>query len=409
MNTPNIHSRSVPVSIAVALGLVTLLGPASIDMYLPSIPVIANDMGTNYAAVQITLTVFLLAMGGGQLIFGPVIDALGRRRPLLIAIVTFIISSLWAASAQSVESLILARFLQGMAASLALVTAMSSVRDVAEGVAAARLFALLMTVQGIGPVLAPALGGLIGEWFGWRAVFLTLAALGLVVLVNSTICLKEVLPREKRTSMNFLWVARTYVSIVSDRAFLLPALSLSFVFFFLFTYIGGASYAYQNTYGISSRDFGLVFGATGFAVLVGAMASGRLVLHFRIEMLALGSVLAMLAGAVIGLVSALTSIGLPGIVIGMFISLGGLGVAEATLMSIAFATRRTALGASAAILGAFPLMVGAGATSLAAIVVESGVILWLSFLTLSGLIAALLTFASVRMVAHSGMKVELQH
>lgn len=403
------HSPSVPASIAVALGLVTLLGPAAIDMYLPSIPVIASDMGTNYAAVQITLTVFLLAMGAGQLFFGPVIDAFGRRRPLLIAIVAFIASSVWAASAQSVESLILARSLQGLAASLALVTAMSSVRDVAEGVAAAQLFALLMTVQGLGPVLAPALGGLIGEGLGWRAVFLTLAALGVVVLVNTVIQLRETLPIEKRASLNVMSVMRTYVEIVSFRAFLLPALSLSFAFFFLFAYIGGAAYAYQTGYGLSSRDFGLVFGATGFAVLVGAMGSGKLVTRFRIEMLALGGVLAMFTGAIIGLVSALTSIGLPGIVVGMFIALGGLGIAEATLMSIAFAARSTALGASAAILGAFPLMVGAASTSLAAVVVEMGVVHWLCFLTVAGLMAVILTLASVRMVAKSGMKVELQH
>lgn len=403
------HSPSVPASIAVALGLVTLLGPAAIDMYLPSIPVIASDMGTNYAAVQITLTVFLLAMGAGQLFFGPVIDAFGRRRPLLIAIVAFIASSVWAASAQSVESLILARSLQGLAASLALVTAMSSVRDVAEGVAAAQLFALLMTVQGLGPVLAPALGGLIGEWLGWRAVFLTLAGLGVVVLVNTVIQLRETLPIEKRASLNVMSVMRTYVEIVSFRAFLLPALSLSFAFFFLFAYIGGAAYAYQTGYGLSSRDFGLVFGATGFAVLVGAMGSGKLVTRFRIEMLALGGVLAMFTGAIIGLVSALTSIGLPGIVVGMFIALGGLGIAEATLMSIAFAARSTALGASAAILGAFPLMVGAASTSLAAVVVEMGVVHWLCFLTVAGLMAVILTLASVRMVAKSGMKVELQH
>ena len=403
------HSPSVPASIAVALGLVTLLGPAAIDMYLPSIPVIASDMGTNYAAVQITLTVFLLAMGAGQLFFGPVIDTFGRRRPLLIAIVAFIASSVWAASAQSVESLIFARSLQGLAASLALVTAMSSVRDVAEGVAAAQLFALLMTVQGLGPVLAPALGGLIGEWLGWRAVFLTLAALGVVVLINTVIQLRETLPLEKRASLNVMSVMGTYVEIVSFRAFLLPALSLSFAFFFLFAYIGGAAYAYQTGYGLSSRDFGLVFGATGFAVLVGAMGSGKLVTRFRIEMLALSGVLAMFIGAIIGLVSALTSIGLPGIVVGMFIALGGLGISEATLMSIAFAARNTALGASAAILGAFPLMVGAASTSLSAIVVELGVVHWLCFLTVAGLMAVILTLASVRMVAKSGMKVELQH
>lgn len=398
-----------PLRIAVALGLITLLGPASVDMYLPSIPVMANDLSTQYATVQLTLTVFLLAMGGGQLVFGPVIDALGRRRPLILAIAFFVVTSLWAASAQSVESLITARFVQGLAASLALVTAMSSVRDVTEGVRAAQLFALLMTIQGLGPVLAPAVGGMIGESFGWRSVFNALAIVGCVVAINTLAYLPESLPREQRASLNLVAVMRTYAGIVSNRRFVLPGLSLAVAFFFLFAYIGGASYAYQACYGLSPRNFGFVFGATGTAVLIGAMASAKLVTTFRIEALALAGILAMLAGAVIGLVSALSGIGLPGIVVGMFIALAGLGIAEATLMSIALATRTTALGASAALLGAVPLMLGAGATPLAAMIAEIGAAHWLGFLVVAGLVASVLTLATLRMLAKDGLKVELQH
>lgn len=396
-------------SIALALGLITLLGPAAIDMYLPSLPVMATELGAPFSTMQLTLTVFLLAMGAGQLVFGPVIDAFGRRRPLLAAVLMFVASSLWAAAAGSVESLILARFLQGLAASLALVTAMSSVRDVTEGVAAAQLFALLMTIQGLGPVLAPAVGGLIGHSHGWRAVFVTLALLGAVVLANCVLNLGETLPREKRSALNMTGVLRTYLEIVSSARFILPGLSLALVFFFLFSYIGGASYVYQTSYGISSRDFGLLFGATGIAVLLGALGSAKLVTRFRIEVLALAGVMAMLVGALIGLASSLAGIGLPGIIAGMFLALAGLGIAEATLMSIALATRSTALGASAAVLGALPLVLGAIATPLTAVMAANGPAHWLGFLTVSGMVAAALTCASARMVARSGMRVDLQH
>lgn len=407
--TSQTSTSSLSLTIPVALGLITLLGPASIDMYLPSIPTMAAEMGAQYATMQLTLTVFLLAMGAGQLVFGPLVDALGRRRPLLVAISVFILAALWAAASQSVESLILARFVQGLAASLALVTAMSSVRDVAEGVVAAKLFALLMTIQGIGPVLAPALGGTIGAQAGWRAVFLSLAGLGIVVLVNTAFNLRETLPQHMRASPGLAGIVRTYADIVSDRKFLLPGLSLASAFFFLFAYIGGASYAYQTGYGLSSSSFGFVFGATGIAVLAGAMGSARLVAHFRIEKLALGAAFAMFAGAVVSLVSALAGAGLPGIVAGMFLSLGGLGMAEATLMSIALATRRVALGASAAVLGAFPLLLGSAATPLAAVVAGAGAVQWLGFLTIAGMVTALLTLATARAVAGSGIRVELQH
>ncbi|WP_303748482.1 multidrug effflux MFS transporter [Stenotrophomonas pigmentata] len=405
---PNPVANKSP-RIAITLGLITLLGPASIDMYLPSMPVMASELRAPFATVQLSLTVFLLAMGAGQLLFGPVIDALGRRRPLLLAIAVFVATSLWAAAANSVESLIIARFIQGLAASLALVTAMSSVRDVAEGVAAAQLFALLMTIQGLGPVLAPAAGGLIGEAFGWRAVFLALAAIGAVVLGNTLLNFSETLKPEDRAVLEPATVMHTYAGIVSSPRFLLPALALASVFFFLFAYIGAASYTYQTVYGMSGRGFGLVFGATGLAVLMGAMSSAKLVTRFRIEALAMAGVLMMLIGAGIGLLSTLSGVGLVGIVMGMFLALGGLGISEATLMSIALASRSTALGASAAVLGAAPLMLGAVATPLAAKVAQSSPTHWLGFLTLAGMLTVALTSASARMISRSGTRVDLQH
>ncbi|MEI2418422.1 multidrug effflux MFS transporter [Orrella sp. JC864] len=408
MNSSNPFPAAT-TAVAVALGLITLLGPASIDMYLPSLPAMANELGTDYATMQVTLTVFLLALGGGQVVFGPLIDALGRRRPLLVALGVFVATSAWAAFAQSVESLILARFFQGLSASLAIVTAMSSVRDVAEGVRATQIFALLMTVQGLGPVIAPALGGVIGSAMGWRAVFAVLAALGAAVIVSSFILLPESLPRAKRTPLRLGGIARTYAEILSDRRFLLPAASLTCAFVFLFAYIGGSSYAYQEFYGLTAASFGLVFGVTGLAVLVGAMASARLAARVRVEKLASAGTLGMLAGAAVALFSAVTGIGLPGIVLGMFIALAGLGIAEATLMSIALATRTTALGASAAVLGAVPMILGAAVTPFAALLVQEGASAWLGLLLAVVVLVTLLTFATLRMAQRIGLQAVSQH
>lgn len=407
--TSQSFSQTAPLGVALSLGLITAIGPASIDMYLPWMPAMAGEFGAPYAAIQLSLTVFLLAMGIGQLLFGPVIDACGRRKPLLLALAVFIAASFWAAGAQSVEGLILARLLQGLAASLALVTAVSSVRDVAEGAAAAQIFALLATIQGLGPVLAPALGGAIGAEFGWRAVFLALAAFGAAVLANSAFALRETLPPEDRAPLGLGAAARTYLEILSDRRFLPPALSLAFAFVFLFAYIGGAAHVYQAEYGISSRAFGFVFGGTGVAVLIGAMGGARLVRKFPIALLALVGASAMLAGIAIALLSALAGLGLPGIVAGLFVALAGFGLGETMLMSMALAVRDKALGASAALLGAVPLTLGAAATPLAAQAAEAGALWWLGLLLLGGSIAAGLTFASARAAAKSGAEIVARH
>jgi DHA1 family bicyclomycin/chloramphenicol resistance-like MFS transporter len=389
--------------LALSLGLVAVLGPAGIDMYLASMPEMAQQMNSSYASVQLSLTVFLLAMGAGQLLFGPLVDMVGRRRPLLAGIVLFIVAALWTSQASTVNELLVARFLQGMGAALTLVVALSTVRDVAEGVRATQLFALLMTIEGLAPVLAPALGGVIDAHFGWRAVMLTLAALGGVALLNTLFFLPETLPVSKRSAPS--GVMRTYLRIASDRQFLLPALALAAAFFFLFAYIGGAALVYQQTYGLAPDTFGLVFGATGSAVLFGAVTSARLVARHGVSRLGVAGTAAMLVGALIALASAMSGPSLAGVVAGMFVAMFGLGIAESTLMSMAMASQQRALGSTAALLGAFQLTIASAATPLAGALAQIGAVPWLTFLCALGLLVSLLALlarASARGNIHDG-------
>ena len=285
------------------------------------------------------------------------------------------------------QTLLLARLLQGMGAALTLVVVMSMVRDVADGVQAAQLFALLMTIVGLAPVLAPAVGGMLDAHYGWRAVMLALAALGALTLSNSTLFLPETLPAAKRVPP--AGALRIYARIAMQRAFLLPALARAASFFFLFAYIGGASLVYQ-------RDFGLVFGATGMAVLLGAMASGRLVSRFGVLRLSLAGACAMPGGAVLALAAAAMGWGLPGVLPGLFLALGGLGVAEATLMAMAMGSQQRSLGSTAALLGAIQMTMSSLATPVAASLAQLGPLPWLLFLTTAGLLVSWLALVSAR-------------
>lgn len=381
---------------AVSLALVTLLGPAGTDMYLSSLPDIVEELNGSTAYGQLTLTVYLLAMGAGQLIFGPITDAFGRRRPLLAALVVFLLASVWAATSPTMGVLLTARTLQGLAAALTLVVALSMVRDAAQGVRAAQLFALLMTIEGLAPVLAPTLGGFVDQHFGWRAVLLVLAGLAAIALANSTLNLRETLPAEHRSSLRLGTVLRTYGRIGKDSGFLLPALGLSAVFFFLFGYIGGAPFIYQGHFELDANTFGIVFGATGIAVMLGAVVAGRTVTRFGAGALGVAGTVCVTLGAVVGFVLTLLGAGLPGIVIGMFISLFGIGIAEATLMALAMASQQTSLGSTAALLGAFQLMISSAATPIAGAMVESGPLSWLVFLMVVGVVAVAIVVISVK-------------
>ena len=388
-NTP------VPARIAVALGLIGALGPSAVDMYLSSLPEIAREFEKTFASVQLTLTFFLLAMGAGQLLFGPTVDAYGRRKPLLVGLAIFTICSLGAAWAPSLEILIGFRFVQGLGSALTLVVIMSMVRDVSTGVAATKLFAMLMTIEGVAPILAPAAGGFVDAHYGWRAVMLVLAALGVAVFVNSWIALPETLARKNRVPLSIGTACRTYLAIARDRKFLMPTLAVSAVFFFLFAYIGGATLVYQESYGLSAQQFGLLFGATGVTIIFGAMIAGKMVSRLGLGKLSMWGVACMAMGAMISFASAASGVGLAGVVTGMAIALFGLGIAESTLMSLVMSSQEKALGSTAALLGAFQLSISSTATPVAGLMLQYGPEAWTALLAVSALGVCILTKISV--------------
>ncbi|MDQ8954289.1 multidrug effflux MFS transporter [Acinetobacter rudis] len=400
-------SQTSHIKLAASLALITVLGPLAIDMYLSSLPEIAIELGSSFANVQLTLTVFLLSMGLGQLIFGPITDAYGRKRPLMAGLVVFILMSLWAASADSIQTLLYARFGQGLSASLILVVALSTVRDVSEGAQAAQLFALLMTIEGLAPVLAPAVGGVIDGQWGWRAVFVAMALMGVFALLNSQLNLKESLAAEDRIALNSKNVLGAYKNIICTRSFILPAFSLSAAFFFLFAYIAGASLVYQKTFLLSTEQFGFTFGATGTAVLLGAFLCNRLIGVLGIVKLSVYGAILMGLGAVCAAVMNTFAFGVYAIAASFFISMMGLGIAESTFMALAMSSQKTALGSTAAVLGAMQLMIASFATPLAGYISELGAMHWLLLLCIIGIILIALTlFTVARLPNTADMAVE---
>lgn len=387
---------SVSLKLTLSLAMIVALGPAAIDMYLASMPNMAKDLNTSYASTQITLTVFLIFMGVGQLFFGPLSDSIGRKIPLVLGLAIYIIASFWAAWALSLESLILARALQGMGASMAIVVVMSMVRDLTEGKEAAQLYALLNTIVALGPIVAPAIGGIVGAHYGWRGVMLTLGGLGIFVFINTLLTLKESLSVTGRIPLNLYAVAQTYVKILKNRVFIFNLFALTAVYFFLFSYIGGSSFVYQKNYGLSSEQFGLVFGLTSICLILGASSSAYLVKRMMISRLAMIGAVMMMLGSSLCIFMHTLDMGLIGIVSGIAFGLCGLGILEATLMAIAMDSQKTALGSSAALLGAFPMLLSSIATPIAGQLVELDPLYWLMLLGAIGPLILVLVFMGTR-------------
>lgn len=386
-------STSVRFSTTLSLAAIVGLVPFAIDMYLASLPQISQEFTAPVWLTQLTLTGYLLLLGLGQLFAGPLSDTIGRRKPLLSGLALFIAGSLVAATAPNITILVLARLLQGVGGALAAVVATSTVRDRVQGAAALKLFAVLMTVSALAPIIAPAAGGLLEGAAGWRSVFWTLAGLGVVVFLTSWVSLPESLPRTSRHPLKLRGVLSAYSTLLSTSSFILPLAALATMFMLLFAYIGGASYIYQDQFGISPETFGLVFGGTGIALMLGAVVANRLAaITGTYQLSILGIAITLIGAGAAVLVTAL-SMPLGALVAGMSVAMFGLGLSEPALMSLCMNAVQRHTGQAAALIGASQFALGAVAATVAGLLAARGALPWT--LLLVGLVISALILAVI--------------
>ena len=237
-------------ALVAVLALMTAAGPLAIDMYLPAFPEMADDLGTTATGVQLTLTTFLLGLGLGQLVIGPLSDAVGRRTPLLVGSAACLLASVACAVAPNVELLAGARFLQGLAGAAGVVLARAMVSDTEHGAAAARLMGVLTVMSVIAPVVGPLLGGSILALADWRMVFWVQAAMVALMLVGAAVFARETLPAGERTTGGFAATTRAAREVLANRNYLGYALTFCFSFAALFAYIAASPFVIQTILGL---------------------------------------------------------------------------------------------------------------------------------------------------------------
>jgi DHA1 family bicyclomycin/chloramphenicol resistance-like MFS transporter len=346
--------------LVIVLGLLIALGPLTIDTYLPALPSISTDLLASSTAVQLTLTGTLIGLSLGQLVIGPISDALGRRRPLIAGVAVHVLASLLCAVAPNVAVLGALRVLQGVAVAAATVVAMAIVRDVASGTAAATLLSRLMLVMGVAPVLAPTLGSQVLRFTPWRGIFVALAGLGVVLLVLASVALRETLPVEQRQRGGMAGAIRGYGRLLHDRVFVGLVLVAGLSMAALFCYVAGSPFVYQEQFGLSEQQFGFAFGL-GSISLIGATQLNAWLLR-RFEP---GQILpvAVAAGALSGLVLLGVALsgtgGLIALMIPMWGVLGAAGLAFPNAPALALSRHGDNAGAAAAMLGAVQFGLGA--------------------------------------------------
>jgi DHA1 family bicyclomycin/chloramphenicol resistance-like MFS transporter len=377
--------------IVLVLGLLTALGPLTIDMYLPSLPAITTDLATTAAAVQLTLTGTLIGLAFGQLLVGPLSDAFGRRWPLLGGIAVHMLASVFCVIAPNVAVLGALRVLQGLGAAAAAVVAMAMVRDLFTDNAAARLFSRLMLVVGVAPILAPTIGGLVLNWTSWRGVFVVLTVVAVSISAVSALVLPETLPVEKRRGGGVPGTVRDYGRLLTDRVYVGLILVAGLAMAALFAYVSGSSYVFQDGYGMSEQQFALIF-AGGAVGLIGATQFNvRLLRRWTPQQIMSAALLAGLAFGLVFLVLAVTGVGgLAGLLIPLWLVLATVGLAMPNAPALALSRHGEAAGTAAALLGAVQFGVGALAAPLVGVLGVDEVAM--AIVVFGGMLAATLVF-----------------
>lgn len=286
----------VSLSWALILGLLSGIGPLCTDFYLPALPEITQQLQATSTQTQLSLTAALIGLGLGQLFFGPLSDRIGRLKPLALSLLLFIFSSAMCALTRDINMLIVWRFLQGFAGAGGSVLSRSIARDKYQGTLLTQFFALLMTVNGIAPVLSPVLGGYVITAFDWRILFWTMAAIGGALLVMSLTILRETRPAAATHAAR----QRPGQPVLKNRRFLRFCLIQAFMMAGLFSYIGSSSFVMQSEYGMSAMQFSLLFGLNGIGLIIAAMIFSRLARRFSAEGLLRGDHAAVCLAAAAG-------------------------------------------------------------------------------------------------------------
>lgn len=345
---------------AVVLGLLSAIGPFAIDMYLPALPSIGRSLGASMSEVQASLMAFFIAMGLGQIIYGPASDMLGRKRPLYFGLLLFAAGSIGCALAPDVYTLVVLRFVQGLGACAGMVVPRAVVRDLHSGHDAARLMSLLMLVFSVSPILAPLAGSFLIEWFGWRSVFwaVTVAAgLGLWLLATS---LPETWPKENRAHSSLRGALAAYGVLLRDRHFMGLVLMGAFGISSFFVYLANSSFVLINHYGLTPRQYSLAFAANAASFIGASQLTGRLGAQFGLVPLVRLAVVAY--AAVMVLLWVLILLGIDGLDVVMVLLLAGygfLGLVLPTSAVLALEGHGAIAGTASALMGTVQFVTGA--------------------------------------------------
>jgi DHA1 family bicyclomycin/chloramphenicol resistance-like MFS transporter len=342
------------------LGTLAALGPFSIDMYLPGFPAIAKDLHTDVAQVSLSLSSFFVGVSAGQLLYGPLLDRFGRKKPLYVGLLLYVLASVGCYAAQSIDSLIALRFVQALGSCAATVASVAMVRDLFPVKDSAKVFALLSLVISVSPMLAPTVGEYVVAAFGWQSVFLVLFGMGALMLLAAFFWLPESYPADPTYSLHPRPILTNFWTVLKNPQFFTYAFTGAMTFGGLLAYVSGSPLVFMDIFGVSGRHYSWIFALLSVGFIGSSQVNSWVLRYYRSEQIVL---VAMVCQSVIGLVFLLgTTLGWFGVeaTVGMlFLFLCCLGFANPNAAALSIAPFAKNAGSAAALMGSTQMAVGA--------------------------------------------------
>ena len=347
-------------SLILILGSLTALSPFSIDMYLSAFPQMAHAFNTNVAEVSLTLSSYFIGLASGQLFYGPVMDRFGRKKPLYVGLIIYILASIGCALSQTINALIVFRFLQAIGSCSASVAAFAMVRDLFDSKSSAKVFSLLILILGVSPLLAPTIGGYLAVHSGWASVFFVLAAIAATILTVVIFKLPESHKGDIEHVLRPMPIIRNYLSILREPQFYTYAISGAIGFSALFVYLAASPSIFMEFFGVSEQTYGWIFAFIAMGIVGMSQVNVLLIKKFSNEKILFSSLLTLSVASFIFLIcSYLGLYNLYSVVGTMFVFLCCIGLSNPNSAALSMAPFGSKAGSAAAMLGFLQMSAGA--------------------------------------------------
>jgi DHA1 family bicyclomycin/chloramphenicol resistance-like MFS transporter len=347
------------------LGLLSAIGPFSIDMYLPGFPQIAASLHTTVSHVSLSLSSFFVGISVGQLIYGPLLDRYGRKIPLYAGLAIYFLSSIYCAFINDADSLIVMRFFQALGSCGGMVAARALVRDLFPVRENARVFSLLMLVIALSPILAPTFGGFISTSMGWHAIFISLAIISLLTSIAVYLWLPNGRKPDKGVSLKPVPIIRTFITVFKVPRFYTYSLAGAIASSGLYSYVAGSPVVFMKIYRVSEKHYGLIFAFISLGLLVASQLNTILLRRYSSEKITLIALIGqVITGLLLVSLTSLDVLNLYSMIALIWIFLGTQGFVFPNTSALALSPFKANAGTASALMGAVQLGIGALATAL---------------------------------------------